>query len=43
MTGCPLGAWQIMAGYALDGTAMVDYATLSFIAPAWCLLRVRHP
>jgi hypothetical protein len=31
-----------MAGYALDGTPQVDYATLSFIAPAWCLLQVRR-
>lgn len=36
---------QILAGYSLDGTAQVDYATLSFIAPAWCLLqaRIRSP
>lgn len=32
---------QILAGYSLDGTAQVDYATLSFIAPAWCLLQAR--
>lgn len=32
-----------MAGYTLDGTPTVDYATLSFIAPAWCLLQARAP
>jgi len=33
----------ISAGYSLDGKASETYTNICFLAPVWCLFKVRFP
>lgn len=34
------GQEKILAGYKLDGTPLVTYCNIAFLAPVWCLFKV---